>query len=53
MGRTSLWKDSNDKTPYDLLKENNSLLATGDKDKTLSQASIETFPSLFKVIDIQ
>ena len=52
-GRTSLWKDSNDKTPYDLLKENNSLLATGDKDKTLSQASIETLSSLFKVIDIQ
>ena len=36
--RLSLVKDSNEKTAYDLLKENTILLATSDKDKTLSQA---------------
>ena len=33
------WKNSNGKTAYDLLKENNNLLATSDKEKTLSLGS--------------
>ena len=30
------WKNSDDKTAYDLLKENNGLIASSDKEKTLS-----------------
>ena len=34
------WKNSNGKTAYDLLKENNDLLASSDKEKTLSLGSL-------------
>ena len=33
------WKNSNDKTAYDLLKENNDLIASSDKEKALSLGS--------------
>ena len=34
------WKNPNGKTAYDLLKENNDLLASSDKEKTLSLGSL-------------